>query len=439
MSGGKTPLDQARQMNPVAGLALSLIMPWRACRGAWQHAGVWHSLLYHVAGLFLFFVGLMIIDAALWYGDIIESFTYLGPGELPIMLLFVAVWAIFLELCYMLTAWLTSSWGSGPETLNRGVGRSLSRWYQLTPFHAVWTLALLVGVSIIDEMRWNYWDYSDNWQFWEFVFSGMMLVLFMAYCGVGGWFTLRALAVPRTNAVYFPKSRWPALCESCGYPIVGLDPLQPCPECGRVVESSLKTPRGNEDFTTLAKMRMALINPAGLGEVLQAHTRTPGAARALAISALTLLLTGPIGVMFIFITSQIAYDQRWFDDLFMFLNVFLIGGLGAGLGAMVVGVVIVLAVGSMIGLIDRLFGKRYVLTAAGQATCYASGYAVFMVGLMYGFTGVLTILAERFFDNMGYGAVTLLPMAWIVVCLLLTLPYFFIVGRIVRGMRYANA
>ncbi|MBX2850956.1 MAG: hypothetical protein KTR15_04325 [Phycisphaeraceae bacterium] len=443
MTGADVPHDDADPMHPLTGLAVSLVMPWRACRRAWREAGVYHSLLYHVAGIFLFFAGLIVVDAVFWYGDFIEELAYIGPGELPIMLVLVAVWLIVIELCYLLTAWWTSCWGAGAERYSHGVGRSLSRWYQLTPFHAAWTLALIVAIDIVDNLQWNdsYYDYDTlGYQLRELFYSIVWLSIFLLYCGIGGWFTLRALVVPRSSEVYRPKSRWPALCETCGYAIVGLTGEQTCPECGRPAETSLNTPRGTQEHGTLAKMRMALFNPAALGDTLQVHTRTPGYAKALAITAITLLLTGPLGVGYVFIVSQVIVGDDWLDGVFDFLQVFLIGGLFSGLSASFAGVIIVLGAGSLVGLADRVFGKRNLLPAACQAACYASGYVLFIAALMYGFTTIIVLLVDQYFDQMGYYWLEeILPLAWFGVFLLLTLPYFVIVGRIVRNMRYANA
>lgn len=429
-------------MHPLVGLLVSLVMPWRACRQAWAKAGVYHSLLYHFAGLLIFFIGLIIVDTLFWSGDIVGSLDSIGPGELPLVVLVFLIWLFMIELGYMVTALWTSSWGAGPGRFSHGVGQSLSRWYQLTPFHAVWTLAFIVAIEIIDRTQWNHsYDYGTlSYQLRELFYGGMIIFVFLLYCGVGGWFTLRALAVPRSSAVYRLKSRWPALCETCGYAIVGLTGEQTCPECGRPAETSLNTPRGTQQHTTIAMMRMALFNPARLGDILRLHTRTTGYAKALAITALALLLTGPIGVGYVFVTSQVIFNDYWLDGVFELLQVLLIGGLGAGLGAAVVGVTLALGVGSTVALVDRMFGKRNLLPAACQAACYASGYLVFLAMLMYGFTAVIALLIERYFDQMGYYWIfELIPLFFMLICLLLTLPYLVIVGRIVRNMRYANA
>jgi hypothetical protein len=442
MTGADLPHDDANPMHPLTGLAVSLIMPWRACRQAWAQAGVYQSLLYHAAGMVIFFIGLIIIDTILWYGDFIDSFTYMGPGELPLVFLFFAIWLIMLELFYLLTALLTSCWGAGPERFSHGVGRSLSRWYQLTPFHAVWSLVLIVAIDTIEGMQNSYWNYGygADYAFWNFIYMGAYLISFLIFGGIVGWFTLRALAVPRSGDVYRPKSRWPALCETCGYNIVGLTGEQTCPECGRPAETSLNTPRGTQQHTTLTMMRMALFNPAALGDILRVHTRTSGYAKALAITAITLLLTGPLGVFYIFMVSQIFIDDMWMDGVFDFLQLFLIGGLFTGLGAMAGGVTLALVAGSVVALVDRMFGKRNLLPACCQAACYASGYLLFLVTLMYGLTAVIVLLIDRLFNQMGfYWIFEMIPLALIAVCLLLTLPYLVIVGRIVRNTRYANA
>ena len=429
-------------MHPAQALAVSLIMPWRACQRAWRETKAVPSLLYHVAGLALFFIGMAIVDSVLWYGDITGEFDNIGPNEVPIFFLVIAIWAIMLEMGYFFTAWWTSCWGASVEPMRESFGRSLSRWYQLTPFHAVWTLGMVVSIEIIENMRWDYWDYdydSVMYQLYDFIYSAMILSIFIVYCGVGGWFTLRALSVPRNNALDKPKCRWPAVCETCGYTIVGLDYQHTCPECGRTVQSSLNTPRGTAPHNTLAKMRLALFNPGALGDILLTRTRTTGPAKALAITALSLLLTGPVGLIYIFIITQVIDGGMWMDSPFEFLQFFMIGGLATGLSAMVGGVSIVLGVGSLIGLSDRVFGKRNNLPAACHAACYASGYIVFMALLMYGFTGALILFSERYLDHMGFGLIAILPLVWMTTAALLTLPMLFIVGRIVRNTKYANA
>lgn len=426
-------------MHPIQALVFSLIMPWQACRQAWRGTRALPSLLYHIVGLVIFFVGLVIVDAVMWYGDIVRDFDYMGPGA---FFLFAVVWAIMIELGYFFTAWWTSCWGAGVEPLRASFGRSLSRWYQLTPFHAVWTLGLLIAVGVLEEAQWHSYsgDYGSlDYQLREMLFALSFLAVFLVYCGVGGWFTLRALAVSRSSSLDAPKCRWPAVCESCGYAIVGLGYDQSCPECGRPVQASFYTPRGTPERNTLAKMRMALFNPGALGQILLSRTRTKAPAKALAITAISLLCTGPIGVTYIFVLTQISFDDIWMDDFFEFFRLFIVGGLATGLSAMVGGVSIVLGIGSLIGLTERVFGKRNNLPAACHAACYASGYVIFMALLMYGFTGALILFADRYLSHLGFGLIAVIPLTWLIVCLALTLPYCFIVGRIVRSTKYANA
>ncbi|MFK7788866.1 MAG: hypothetical protein AB8C95_05140 [Phycisphaeraceae bacterium] len=439
MTEGRITPDDEITLFPIQALVLSLVAPWLAIRKAWASKGVLPSLLYHGLGLLVFFIGLTLVDALLWYGDI-SDLSYIGPIEL----LFMAVWLIVIELCYLLAALTTSCWGAGQERFGQSYSRSLSRWFQLTPFHAVWTLGLFVATDVVNEMRYGSYGYDYgtlNYEMNELLFTLMTLSLFLVYVGLGGWFTLRALAVPRTNAAYSPKCRWPALCETCGYALVGMTLEQTCPECGRPVETSLNPPRDDVSRTTFASMRLALFNPATLGQTCMTQTRNASASKALAISALMLLLSGPIGLAYIVLSSEALNDDVYLSDIsgiYDFINTFVIGGLGIGLTAVTIGVTIVLSVGSIIGVINRVFGKRNVLANASQAACLASGYVVFIALLMYGFTGVVVIGIDRLFNQFGYGLIALLPLVWIALCLLLTLPYCFIVSHIVRSSRYAN-
>ena len=424
------------------GLPLSLVMPWRACEQAWQASGLWHALLYHIIGLFLFLVGLVIIDTALWYGNLVDDLVYLSPGELPIILLFAAFWFLGIQLGYFFAAFWTSCWGAGTERYRESFSRSLGRWYQLTPFHALWTLALFVAIDVISELQWNHWDNYNygTWQyeFWEFIYSLLFLLPFLLYVGGVGWFTLWALSIPKNNAILMPKCRWPALCESCGYALVGLQRDQTCPECGRAVESSLQTPRGNVPLSTFTKMRMALFNPTALGGILLGQTRTATPAKALATTALLLLLSGPLGVLYILIVGQIAAQERWLDDLSDFIQAFVIGGLGVGISVMAGGVMLVLGAGSVVSLIDRLFGKRNNLPAASKAACYASGYVLFTAVLMYGFVGLLVVIVNYYEHLIGFYLIELIPLCLFVLCLALQLPYLLLIGRIVKAARFAN-
>lgn len=429
-------------MHPLSGLPLSLVMPWRACERAWRTASPWHALLYHIIGLLLFIFGLVIIDSVFWYGNIVDDLFYLSPGDLPIILLFVAFWFLGIQLCYFFTAFWTSCWGAGTERYRESFSRSLCRWYQLTPFHAVWTLALFLAIEVIEEIRWNHWDYyghSDwTYEFWELIMGLLYVLPFLLYIGVGGWFTLWALSIPKTNAILMPKCRWPALCETCGYSLAGSTRDQTCPECGRTVESSLQTPRGNVPYSTFAKMRMALFNPAALGSILLGQTRTPGPAKALASTALLLLLSGPVGVMYIFIIAQIATQEWWLDDLSDFIQAFVIGGLGVGISAMAVGVLLTLGAGSIVSLVDRLFGKRNNLPVACKAACYASGYVLFTAVLLYGFVGMLVVVLNYYEDRIGFYLLELIPLAVFALTLLLQLPLLLLIGRIVKAARFAN-
>lgn len=184
---------------------------------------------------------------------------------------------------------------------------------------------------------------------------------------------------------------------------------------------------------------MAVFQPSTLGELVSTRTRGPGPAKALALSALLLLASGPIGVGLIVLITQVLFGEFYVNSLNEAIRSFLIRGLGTGLGAVVVGVSIVLTVGSLIGLIERVFGKRSNLPAACHAACYASGYVVLLALTMYLFTALLAVASERFLSHLGYGVIPVIMLTLIGFCLLLCLPYCVIVGRAVRAMRYANA
>lgn len=436
MTEGRVIPDDQIELFPVQSLALSLVAPWSAIRQAWATKSVRASLLYHVLGLVMFFVGMTIVDAALWYGDL-SDLSYIGPIDL----LFLAVWLIVIELCYLLAALATSSWGASHVGFGENYRRSLSRWYQITPFHAAWTLGLFIAIEISDEIRRSSYGYdygSFGYDIRELFFTALTLMIFIVYAGVGGWFTLRALAVPRDNAAFSPKCRWPALCESCGYALVGMTRDQTCPECGRPVETSLNPPREVASRSIFASMRLALLNPTALGETCLTQTRVASSGKALAITAFTLLLSGPIGLTYIMLVGMVFEEGFYIADIYEAIEIFILGGMSLGLSAGTVGVTIVLATGSFVGLLNRLFGKRDVLANASQAACLASGYVVFMALLMYGFIGIIAINIDRLFNQFGYGVLALLPLVFVGVCLLITLPYCVIVSRIVRSTRYAN-
>ena len=428
--------------HPVPALAVSLVLPWLACKGAWQKIGVWHSLAYHALGVFGFFVGLFVIDIVLWNSDIYFEFSSPGPEGIAVFLLMAAIWLIVIELSFMLIALLTCCWGAGFEPFRSSFSRSLSRWYQLTPFVALWTLAFFVAMSVIEELQWSpvfdiYLDHL-SYSLRSLLFSTFRTLAFFTYFGVGGFFVLLALAVPRSNDVYCPQSRWPALCETCGYAIVGLSRDHTCPECGRSIESSLTTVRGQSNHNTQKLMSMAILSPKALGEIVPCRTRQSGHIKPLLITALGLIATGPIGVTFIFLLATIVHGEGGANSFIEFIEIFVIIGLGVGLAAMVIGIFLVLMSGSIIGLIERIFGKRNNLPAARQAACYASGYTLFHALGMYVLFGTFVVGAEYLFNVLGYAVLAVLPLTLLTAVLLLTVPYCVIVGFIVRGMRFAN-
>ncbi|MGB0767896.1 MAG: hypothetical protein ACPGYV_09305 [Phycisphaeraceae bacterium] len=431
---------RAYPMHPLPALFVSLFLPWRAAERAWRETSAIKSLLIHLAGAALFLVGLVILDSALWYGDILDELQYLRAEDVPLVFLVIGLWIIGIELLYLLAAMGTSAWGASIEPWRKSVGRSLSRWYQLTPFHALWTLALIVAVDIIEDTMWssNYNHGTLAYEMRELLFGTMYLACFLIYCGVGGWFTLRALAIHRSASAALPKCRWPALCETCGYPVLGLGLEQACPECGRVVASSLDSPRNQNQPTTLQKMRAAILNPDRLGDTLQTRSRNPDTPRALAITALSLLLSGPVGVVYISLVVYLFTDNLGIDSAIELIQTFLLVGLGVGIGVAVGGISVVLLGGSIVGLIERAFGKRNSLTAACQAACFAGGYVVLIALLLYGLVGVFVVIIDRFVDPMNFGFFAVIPFTIIGTALLLTIPYLILVLRITRRARFAN-
>lgn len=429
-------------MHPAAGFFVSLVMPWRAAGPAWRETGFVGSLLIHAIGVSLFLIGLIVLNAALWGGNLFSELGSVRMDELLLLMLFFSLWAVGVELGFALLAIGTSAWGASSEPLGQSLTRSLCRWYQLTPFIAAWTLGLIVAMETIDELRWD--DFggaygSPSYALQQLIFGVLILASFSLYCGVGGWFVLRTLAIHSRPDAALPKCRWPPVCETCGYPILGLTLEQTCPECGRCVGSSLNSPRTTEQTTTFQKMRIALINPKRLGDLLQIQSRTPGAAHAMTITALGLLFTGPIGVAYVSLLIQLLTDESAFYGFYETLQSLLVGGFGAGLGIMVAGVMLMLGVGSIVGLIERFFGKRNSLPAACQAACYAGGYVVLMAILMFGLIGTLAVLINLFSDQMNFGLLAFVPLGVLVTMLLLAIPYLLLVLQITRRARFANA
>lgn len=339
-------------------LILSIFIPVAVIRGPLRRMLLGHAYLMHLYGVALGCLGLVIGDMTFQYSVVLDALE--GDHNSQAMLIANGIFFLIItELFYPFAAFATMCWGAAPEPWSTSYTRSLTRWYQLTPFHAGVSLVLVAIASIIPD-------------------SGPELggILLFAVISVSGsfilmWTTLRGLAVHHHPAGWPASCRWPIDCDACGYPLVTQTFGQDCPECGQSFEAS--TQRAGLSWMPLPTLMFyGLFRPRRLGKLL--ITRSPNTEHHRAmLSGMAVLYATPIvaTLIFIIIMSVLNFDaMTWIsiEELLIGLFIAAIFSAFATTWCVAGG----LLAGSLLGTFYRLVFKRNILHLAGQAVGFRS-------------------------------------------------------------------
>lgn len=191
---------------------------------------------------------------------------------------------------------------------------------------------------------------------------------------------LVVLSGPRPGAF----SRWPACCEGCGYPLLGIHDKSSCPECGRPLVASRGEARKGAPWalqpsphTWVVTAFAAVFRPRWLGENLtcSAGTRTHYSFFAIVL-ALTFLSVLAFALIDDILVGPLVYSRDpEFDEaavnglLFIGTLTVCLSGLGTILYPGYFGVLLTHAA-------KQAKGHNTIFAAAAQAACYLSAFTL---------------------------------------------------------------
>lgn len=434
-------------------LLISFFMPIRVLRNGWHKQGILSALAVHIIGLSVAAIGLTLIDLTFSDSYFLYAFSGYGYGMLDFIYDVLGM-ILFTEFMYLIAALAFMGWAARCETWGRSFVRSLSRWYQLTPWHVAMSLVLVLIFLGFEDLRYvdygNYSSYSYETGLsreMEAITYLFQAAFGLAYFGLVGWRTLVALGVHRPQPGWAATCVWPANCEGCGYSLAGLDQDRDCPECGKPARESKYTPRTASPMPPLAAMWAAVTAPRRFGQSMAVHQPVQGHGWAYFYSVCSFAVIGLVGVFFTMIVMAVIGEADFSDIDLEALVYMLFAGTLAGLYVMSLGIMVIQAAVFLVGLGQGLFGHRHRFHTAQQAAGYASGlvvpWAVFTwIGGTIWFVAMIHSVGAAF----GGGPtnpvweilVVAVPLLLLAVGLGMFIYYLVLINRIVSGTRHAN-
>jgi len=439
------------------GVLYLWLTPMRAARGPMRETGVLPSFAIHIVGLGLLITGIGLFDDVFWDHDLILDLRQGLEGDTFSTLLFTGIWLIAFELCFVILAWMTTCWGAGVEPFKASFGRSLSRWYQLTPWLALLSLGLILAIQGFKELDNWYWDQYDDARWGDYydhhteplqllTYDRFELLLNIGRFGTLGivnlialWWTLGTVMVHRNKPTWFASCRWPATCEGCGYALAGLTEEQGCPECGKAVHESKHTDRGHREIKSLRLLWRGLFKPSAVGAAMATRQPTKMPLRVLLWGLLFAVLAGPVTMLMVDMGMRIPEGSTGkVDDFGDAIEYYIVIGLTVGIYAALIGSLLLLGAGTLVGTIVRVMGKRDIMPAACSAACYSAALLPVWVLLQGAQALILYPLASYIRESGRYDLLNFLAFIFFMLhaAILIYIPLH--IARITKAARYAN-
>lgn len=371
--------------------------------------------------------------------DLLEFFLA-PPEEQAWQMAELAGWFVFSQVSMLVIAFGLLAWAGRAERARKTYARVLKRLY-LTSMHFVMIFAVAGAVMMCLEWVWRgsylWGDMLGGIAGWLSVFWGLGMLLAVAATGHGG-----------------ARSRWPAGCEGCGYPLLGIDQEGSCPECGRAMADSLGPEvRPGVAFAWkpldwLKWSGMALAQPRLLGQQLSLLSPTHSHRRFLAVTCGTMFFTSVLGLWLGI--AAVAWALGELDNMIHGVwedfAVMLAFSAHAGASFTITMLAVTLGSASLVGSIASGISRRPLLTAAMQSASYLSGFHLIWGVLNWAvMVASILLMAITFMNGPGpvnsrfgfslqavlLGAVLLINGGcWAV--------YLALLGRMTRAARFAN-
>lgn len=251
------------------------------------------------------------------------------------------------------------------------------------------------------------------------------------------------------------RCRWPALCQRCGYPLIGLGWDRACPECGLSVSKSLSSDarpgtawqrRVRDGRSWLAALGRtwidAILRPSRVGTELRCGDPSAHGGTLLTIaSVMHFLLAIASMSLAIFVVGWMRGRTGWglarlVDDSFM---VFLVAAsiMGIALG-------LVLLASSLMATSFSVFKRQRVLTATWHGANHLNGWLLVLHALgwacfSFAVCFIGTHWARSFAQSLKINHELMLLSPFFLVIFAGLVVYLVLLWRITLAARYANA
>lgn len=344
------------------------------------------------------------------------------------------------ELGFFMAASLAMSWCARDEKPRAAQMRALKRLFLLTPHAAVVIVLSGMAVTVFDLFPRAY--EAPGYR------TAALLLVIVAVALWSAWVVLNALTYGQASAA----CRWPAGCEGCGYPLIGLLPTQDCPECGLSIAKTLnETARPGIAaykgfFGWLRLTWQAVRRPTLLGGNMHIYSPDPNPMRHMTITTVLLMLIAYGGAWSVIMTAwwmRANAGRSWHLNPDEFAVAVVIIGSVIGLG--MVAALMLFALGGA-GVIGELVGKphgRNLMPAAARAARCLSGFAVFWALVFWANAAIfvivmeldlLTPIATRYqLSKQDIVLTWLVGVVWLGIGI-----YLYLMYRATRAARFAN-
>lgn len=363
--------------------------------------------------------------------------------------LIFAIVACATQLFPVLLAVLTRAWTACSPHAKESIGRAIKRAWLLTPGVAGCAFALFLVVACFQALYFVGWENWDSENYVDDVWFGAVLKLL----GESGLNFIQgpaiALSVIGLGAALMwairgeePASvcRYPPLCESCGYNVVGVPRAASCPECGQPVVDSL-TPAKQEERRKASGYWWRPSFVARRQSLMQTSTRHR-VFRLLAMPATLLLCIGG-GLMVVF-CRKLTNSNPPFTYIYSDWSYLEAVQMGSGLSFSVVFLVMLISCVTAT-VCGQLVGRKRAVNMLPIASRMASYYLPLLlagVALVWIQIAMQAILEETGLEwrnvaaNFTVGAVAHFMFG--LLHLAVVLVYIVLVARAVRAARYLN-
>jgi len=452
------PAEAPKRWPAAVALLTAWLLPATTARRT-EHVSLWRAFAVHLVAMMLLPISAFL--PAIWWdvrfedeslttavADFFEQTADLFAEEPVIVCVFMVLNLFFVEVLVLLTGVTIWPWGALDEPLSASIRNGVRRvWLQTLHWWLASTAAMVVTMEImhaVGEIRSASFGYEPSGagaRGW-LVRQGDNLIgaVWLAVTVWLAWALLRAVGARQPR----PPVNRPPTCEFCGYNLTGTRMDGRCPECGQLVADSLGAEvrpgapwqRRRELGRRRALWRSwvdPILRPGQFGRQLQLSPGSQDHRGFLAMHLPAVFLAAAMVTV-----ACMAASRGWrFIESELADVVWLAGLMGCLAAGALVGLPIMAA--GLAGLRLAISHKRNVTSAAMQAACYLSGFAVVWV-LAAGFELAGMLWQADQIDRLvaPIDRSIWIALSCVVLNLLVGVLYLVLVSRAARNACYAN-